>query len=113
MDVNKLISLIDIALAETDNVVAKSKYYSKDAEPITSTRKVLHLLKEGVQNNSKEINERVLRAMHDLGMSAFKEFENTPLEDAINNVTEVLYYGIPYYSDLEPLRMDFGKGDPI
>lgn len=113
MDTNKLISLIDATLLELDNAVAKSKYYHEDKEPILSTKKVLLLLKDQVQYHSENINERVLRAMHDLGMSAYKDFENTPLEDAIGNVTGMLYHGISRYKTLAPLREDFGKGNPI
>jgi len=113
MDTNKLIILIDIAFTEINNVVAKSKYFNNDKEPILSTKKVLQLLKEQVKSHPNNINERVLRAMHDLGMSSYKEFENTSLEDAITKITGVLYSEMPKYKFLEPLRNDFGKGDPI
>lgn len=113
MNINKLILLIDIALLEISNVIAKSKYLHDDKEPIVSTKRVLLLLKEQIQQNPENMNDRVLRAMHDLGMSTYKDFENTPLEDAITNVTRLLYNEIPYYKNLEPLRTDFGKGDPI
>lgn len=113
MESNKLITLIDNALAETNNVVANSLNYNENEEPILSTKKVLNLLKEEVQHNPEKIHERILRAMHDIGMSAYKDFENTPLENAIGKVTEMLYNGIPQYKEIEPLRMDFGKGNPI
>ena len=113
MDMNKLITVIDIALTETDNLVKESNYYKEEQEPIISTKKVLNLLKNAVQSDPVQINERILRAMHDLGMSSYKEFENTSLEDAINNVTSILYRQIPYYKNLEPLREDFGKEIPI
>lgn len=113
MEIDKLMTVIDIALKESDNLVNISNYYKEDKEPIISTRRVLILLKDAVQIDDKHINERILRAMHDLGMSAYKEFENTPLEDAINNITSILYRQIPNYKNLEPLRMDFGKGNPI
>jgi len=111
MDTNKLLGLIDIALREADNYV--SKYFDGDEERMTGTKKTLLLLREEVQHHLGKINERVLRAMHDTGMASFKEYENTPLEDAINAVTEMLYHGIPYYKNLEPLRSEFNKGDPI
>lgn len=113
MDSNKLKTLIDIALTEVDNVVTKLKYFRVDQEPIISTKKVLILLKEEILHYPEQINERVQRAMHDLGMSAYKDFENTPLQKALNNVTKLLYNEIPFYKNLEPLRMDFGKGKPI
>ena len=113
MSVNELVSNIDIALIETEQLVAKSKFYTSDKEPIKSTIYVLTLLKREVEKGYENINIRVLRAMHDLGMSSYKDFENTPLEEALNNVVSVLYNDIPGYKKLEPLRMDFGKGDPI
>lgn len=113
MDTDKLVSLIDTALIEANNVADKSKYYSRNTEPISSTKKVLSLLRQEVVNNPEKINQRVLRAMHDLGMATYKEFENTSLEIALNNVTELLYNELPDYKILTPLRGDFGKGDPI
>jgi len=113
MDTIKLLILINIALIEADNTVSRSSYLKVDEEPIFSTKKVLNLLKDAILITSKEIDIRILRAMHDLGMSAYKEFENTSLETAICNVTEFLYENIPIYKNLEPLRSDFGKGFPI
>jgi hypothetical protein len=114
MNKDKLIGLIDIALKETDKLVSESKVqYRADKEPIISTKKVLNLLKEQIQNNQNPINERILRAMHDIGVSSFRDFENTPVEDAIINVTSLLRNEVSYYKKLEPLRMDFGKGNPI
>lgn len=113
MDVLKCISLIDSSMRELDQLGLNSKYYRMDDEPILSTRNVLDLLKAEIQRDSRKINERVLRAMHDLGMSSYKDFENTPVETAIGKVTELLYRDIPYYRDLKPLLGDFGKGDPV
>jgi hypothetical protein len=111
MDNNKLLRLIDVALKEADNYV--SKYFHGDEERMIDTKKTLFLLRSEVEKNPGNINKRVLRAMHDTGMASFKEYENSPLEDAINTVTELLYYSIPYYKDLQPLGSEFGKGDPI
>lgn len=113
MNTNKILLAIETALIELDSLVAKSKYYADDKEPVICTRNVLNLLKMEMQRDPNHINERILRAMHDVGMSAYKDFENTSLEDAIGNVTGLLYNEISHYKRLEPLRMDFGKGDPI
>lgn len=113
MDTNKLIEFIDLAMTEIDTIGVKSKLYQSDKEPIISTKRVLNLLKDALQKDQTQINERILRAMHDIGMSSYKDFENTPIEDAICNITELLYRELPYYKNLEPLRMDFGKGNPI
>ena len=111
MNTNKLIIEIDKALVEADKYIVK--YYNSDEKPMEGTKKTLRLLKNEVLSRPDNINERVLRAMRDTGMSSFKEYENTPHEEAILAVMEVLYNEIPHYKNLEPLRMDFGKGDPI
>ena len=113
IDTSGLITLIDLALVESDKLVEKSNIYHDDREPILSTKKVLTLLRAGIESFPDKINERLLRAMHDVGMSSYKDFENTPLEEALNKLTAALYYEFPEYKHLEPLRMDFGKGNPI
>lgn len=51
--------------------------------------------------------------MHDIGIAAVKEYDPTPLGQTIEEVTSMLWDEIQGYKDLEPLRMDFGKGYPI
>lgn len=111
MDTNKLINLINIALNEADQHVIK--YYKGDEKPMLDTKKVLFLLKEEVESNSESMNERVLRAMHDIGAMSVKIYENAPLDNAIGNIVSMLYHTIPQYKKLQPLRSDFGKGQPI
>lgn len=106
-----LILLLEKALVEADNFTIK--YYDADEKYMVDTKKVLNLLKSEIQNTPNQINERVLRAMHDIGVVAVKQYENTTLETAIMNVTSLLYNEIPNYKSLKPLRMDFGKGEPI
>lgn len=113
IDPDKLIALINVALSERDNLIAESKYYKGHENIIIEIKTALDLLKLEVLSNSDNINERVLRAMHDLGIASFKFFENWPLEQAINNITETLYCEIPNYKNLAPLGEDFGKGNPI
>ena len=111
MNTKKMIALIDTALLETDRYVGR--YYHGDEKPMAGTRKALRLLKDEVINQPDNINERVLRAMADVDGMAVKAYENTDLEKAIFALTDTLYDQIPYYRYLEPLRMDFDKGDPI
>ena len=110
---DSLIQLIDKALIELENFVVESKYYNGNEELIISTKKVLSLLKDELQKHPDAINERVLSAMHDVGMSTYKEFENTSVGIAIEKVIDVLYVTIPQYINMQPLRADFGKGQPI
>ena len=113
IDTNRIITLIDLALLETDKLVEKSNFYQEEREPILSTKKVLFLLRREIESCPDKINERLLRAMHDLGMSSYKDFENTTLEESLNNLTAALYNELPEYKNLTPLRMDFGKGNPV
>lgn len=113
IDTNKLISLIDLTFIEIDSLVRESRLFKEEQEPIASTKKVLMFLRREIEHNPKKINERLLRAMHDVGMSSFKDFENSALEQAINNLTAALYNEIPEYKHLMPLRGGFGKGDPV
>jgi hypothetical protein len=110
MDSKKLIHLIEGTLAEA-NVYSSNHVSGQSA--VADTKKVLLLLNEEIKNNSANVNVRILRAMHNIGMSAYKDFENTKLEDAIDKVTTMLYNEVPPYRTLEPLRTGFGKGDPI
>ena len=107
------ILVIDDAINTLDSLSIKFNMYRKGIEPYDSTLRVLQLLKLELLNNSGEMNERVLRAMHDIGMSSYKDFENTEMEIRINNLTSILYKEIDGYKELKPLRGDFGKSDPI
>ncbi|EHQ26896.1 hypothetical protein [Mucilaginibacter paludis] len=110
MKKKELITSIEVALKEADILKEFSKDYTEDVE---SAKYVLNLLREVVIKDFENINIRILRAMHDVGMSSYKDFANTKLEGAINKITSILYDEIPGYKDLEPLRMDFGQQNPI
>ncbi len=113
MDPNKLTELIDSTLDVAHELISKSEHYRVSKEPMSSLFIVLGLLKEELRKDPNSINKRVLRAMHDIGGTAVKVFENTQLDEAIGDLTGYLYQNIPDYKKLEPLRMDFGKGNPI
>lgn len=112
MDNGKLILVVEKALSELEKISGTSAYFRADGKPIVSIRMVLLLLKEEIINNPERINPRVLRAMHDVGMSSYKDFEHTPVEKALNNVTDILYDEFPGYKSLSPLGIDFGKKVP-
>lgn len=95
----KLILLIDVALKEADSLAISNGF--KD-DHIEYTMKGLTLLRDAVERDA-DIHPMILRIMSALGVMSFKYFENTPLEDALINVTSVLYYTIPEYKDLKPL----------
>jgi hypothetical protein len=110
MNTDKLLNLIEKTLVEVQNY---GMTHNAGKSSIVDTKKVLNLLKAEIVKDAKNINERVLRAMHDIGMSSYKEFENTPLENAIGAITSLLYDQLPFYKTLTPLRDDFGKDFPI
>lgn len=102
MDKEQILDLIDKTLKAMEEVALNSKYLRIDAEPLLSTKKVLIALKKELENNANSINERILRAMHDIGMSSYKDFENTSLEDALINLVSLLNREIPNYKNLQP-----------
>lgn len=105
--------LIFTSLNVLNKLSTKYSMYKKGSEIYESTHKVLNLLASEIVNNKENINHRILRAMHDIGMSAYKDFENTEMENLIQKITAKLYNEIPEYKKLKPLRGDFGKGEPI
>lgn len=111
MNRDRLINLIDDTVSKAKDFAIK--FYKGDESRMSDTIKVLLLLKQEVQQNPEHIHARVLRAMHDIGMGAYREYENSSLEQAIYNLTGELYREIPNYKHLTPLRGDFGKGNPI
>ena len=113
MDSEKLLSLIEDAVEAVDKLAIEYKQFNTESEPISSTKKVLGLLKAAVENDPQQISEIIFRAMHDVGMSSYKDFENTPVEKAIDDLIAFLYEEVSVYKRLEPLRTNFGKGNPI
>ena len=113
LDPNKLEEIIENTLNIAHDMISKSEHYRVSKEPMASVIIVLRFLKGELKRDPNNINKRVLRAMHDIGATAVKVFENTPLDDGIEEVTGYLYQHLKGYKELEPLRMDFGKGKPI
>jgi hypothetical protein len=105
METDKIIVAIDEAILEANNYA--NEYCKGDKSSVIDTQKVLQLLLTEIESQPENIDEEILSAMHDVGMSSYKEFENTPLEEAINKVTELLYLCIPDYKKLNPLGAGF------
>lgn len=110
MNTHALIVAANFVCNEIDNLELVTK---SNKSALSDARRVVFLLKEQLENNTTDINLRVLRGMHDIGMSAYKDFENTELEIKINHLTDLLFKEIPIYKTLKPLRSDFGKENPI
>lgn len=109
----KFIELIDKVVDDMALVQSKSKRLTFESEPIKSIYALLKVLRSEVLQNPESINTRVLRGMRDVGMAAFKDFENTPLEESIGKLVEELYKDIKSYKNVRPLREEFGKGYPF
>lgn len=113
MNKEELLEVIESAIKETYKKVERSSYLTLKHEEIENTLIVLNLLKMELNTNPNKINERVLRGVCDLGMYAFKYFENSSLEDTLCKLDEIVYREIPNTKNLKPLGLDFGNGDPI
>lgn len=110
MNINKIKKAIDLACIEVENLEINSK---SNKRALSDVKLVMALLLEQLDKNPSNINIRILRAMHDIGMSGYKDFENTELENKINYLTELLFAEIPIYRSLTPLRSDFGNAYPV
>jgi Tfp pilus assembly PilM family ATPase len=110
---NEMQDQIVAALIELEILSSKYNMYAKGTSAYEDTRKVLYLLQCEIAKEMVVPHERILRAMHDIGMSAYKDFENTKMERLIQNITTLLSRQFPFYKTLKPLRSEFGKGDPI
>jgi hypothetical protein len=110
MNTPNIIASIDDALSDLNTFELS---YPKSIAAVSDAKTVLNLLKKKITINAEDINVRILRAMQDIGMSAYKDFENSAVEVSILKVTGHLYRELPIYRTLEPLRGEFGKGFPI
>ena len=73
---------------------------------------MLTLFKERITQEGL-LETRLLRAMKDIYVVTFRNFEGTSLYDEISNFDNQLGKLVKNYEQLEPLGMDFGKGNPI
>jgi hypothetical protein len=107
----KILSLIE----ETEFEINKLKPYANggDISAIEDACLILSLFKRELLNNPWWINRRVKRSIVNLGMSAYKDFENTPVETKINELIEAADGVVFCYIFLCPLGEDFGTKDPI
>lgn len=92
--------------------------YHKDKNHDDSTnynaiKLVLNSLKDEYKRNGYNINTRVLRGCHDVGVFSYRDYEGTELESAIDDILNELYVKIPHYKTLKILGEDFGRGQPF
>lgn len=104
--IEKYLKLIETALNELEELSEGSKMYGKESLPYQRTKKVFLLFREEIGKKTEDIDETLLRAMHNIGISSFKDFENTKLENSILKITASLRDDVPTYKTLEPLDDD-------
>lgn len=105
---NELHKSVNKALNTLDSYILINKI-NMEEWPYKEVRRVLRLI--AIQDI--KIEERTLRAMKDVYIISFKNFEDTSLHREIDNIDNELRELFPIYQRLEPLGMDFGKGNPI
>lgn len=107
-----IIKLIDTALKDVDTYLDKNNISAKNGF-YQDLNKVLGLLKAELTSDQKDFNDRVLRGFKDICTTVAIQYEHTSFSDSIFDINTQLELNIDYYSPLELLRMDFGKGNPI
>lgn len=107
----ELLHSINRSLDALNAYVAKNQF-SLDEWPYKEVLMVLTLFKNKITHEG-QLETRLLRSMKDIYVVAFRNFEGTLLYEEINNVDNQLRMLLNNYDQLEPLGMDFGKGDPI
>jgi|GEM_PF-1444688 len=115
MNSNSLLGLI--SKAKSDLKSYRDEYETQPYSKSTKhTEYVLHLMQIEIQSNESaplNMNPRVFRGYKDICAVAVKAYENTNLERSLLELSKALEDEIPEYKNLGPLRMDFGKQDPI
>jgi hypothetical protein len=106
-----LIENIEIALEELKNF-KRSNNIASDDWSTNVTEKVLCLIKENLEKG-ESLDQRLLRAMKDIYVVSFRNFDGTKLYEAIDCIDSQLSTLFKNYQSLEPLGIDFGKSDPI
>lgn len=106
----EVIAYIDSALLELNLYIDK---YQRDKESFSKFFVVLSTVKDELNSFSEIRNIRLLRGVKDLCTNCVRNYESEKFCDILIAISEIFAKEIPGYSELELLRMDFGKGDPI
>jgi len=111
MSNTKLDILLNKSLIELKDYV--DKYTQGEFTwPETAVKKVLDLLKDDMSNNVNP-NDRLLSAFHDIMVVSLRNHSDTELYQILKALEKEISIFFPKYLKLEPLRLDFGKGNPI
>jgi hypothetical protein len=87
---DELLRLIRSARAETENLSNKGSHLNLNKDPLLTTREMLDWLEREITQDPTRINPDLLRRFRNQGVIAFKEYENTRLENLINRILELL-----------------------
>lgn len=104
----ELINYINSSLQDIDKLVESKTFYKYELNPVKETLCILNALKNRMESNI-EIETHLLRACHNLGLSSFKAYENTALEDSLVDITGFLRRNIKSYSSLLPLGVEYSE----
>jgi hypothetical protein len=107
----ELLFPIDTSLGVLSAYVTKNNL-TFDEWPYREILFVLTLIKEKIMLG-EQLHTRLLRAMKDVYIIAFRNFEGTLLYDEIDNLDNRLRSIVNDYEKLQPLGMEFGKEYPI
>jgi hypothetical protein len=94
------------------NVYVNNYEHSLNRWPYKEVLLVLTLFKERLENG-QQFNTRLLRAMKDVYVISFRNFEGSLLHDEIQTIVDHLKGLFSFYESLETLGLDFGNGDPV
>lgn len=108
---NELLNKIQNAIDSLECYIDEN-HVSRNSWPYKDIGHVLNLYKNKITEN-KEIETRLLRAMKDVFVVSYRNFEGTNLHTKINSIDDELRDIFKNYIVLEPLGLEFGKGDPI
>ncbi len=108
---NEIVALIDFAIERIENCILINKLPANTSLTWGSI-KVLNLIKTCLIDNS-EIPVRVLRGLKDVCTLTAIQHEDSDFHEPIFQIYEFLELKYPHLKDLELLRMEFGKEDPI
>lgn len=107
----ELLNNVNQALKEVEDFCSQNKDFSDDWT-IKDIKKVLTLFKEEL-TKEENVDIRLLRAVKDIYVVSFRNFNDTGIHRSIENLDDKLRTLFRHYEKLEALGMDFGKGNPI
>ncbi len=109
MVIQELKESINVVIKQLNILASKCDTFNINSKIYIDTLVILKLftIELNKKNNISEISDDLLSALRSLAMSSYKDFENTDVEGAIENLIEKVYYNIPRYQKLSALNKRF------